>query len=163
MPLTIRETTLRLQIEGVGSASPEQGRRLVRFAWECVRGTPLSNGLTPLALLRGRSRLQNALLAVGCWLGNEPLPGYLQAMHDEVFEAALGVGRFESDMTGLRAACWSVFELYQAATAAETGELQAVARKTAWSALLACRSDDDGATPAALDYQERLFRQAFAS
>jgi hypothetical protein len=84
-------------------------------------------------------------------------------MHDEVFEAALGMGRFEPDMTGLRAACWSVFELYQAALAAEIGEASVVARKVAWSAFLASRSADEEAVPAALEYQEKLFRETFDS
>jgi hypothetical protein len=161
MIVVSNEHELRHRIEQVPAGHPEQARRLVWFAWRCLQGTPLADGRTPVARLRGRGHLLKALLMVGCWLKGESVQRPLRAMHDEVFEAVLGLGRFEPDMTGLRAACWSVFELYQAATAAESGELQVVARKAAWSAFLACRSGDDGVAPAALEYQERLFREAF--
>ena len=82
-------------------------------------------------------------------------------MHDDVFEEALGLGWFEPDMTGLRAACWAVFELYQAAVAAQTGELPKVARKAAWSAFLAGRSGDEEAIPEALAFQQGLFQETF--
>ena len=131
------EKALQQLIENMGALTPERARRLVWFAWQCVQGTPLSDGRTPVARLRGHGSFLNVLRTVGCWLQGESVEQPLRAMHDEVFEAALGVGRFEPDMTGLRAACWSVFELYQAAVAAETGELQAVARKVAWSVFLA--------------------------
>jgi hypothetical protein len=153
------EKALQQLIENMGALTPERARRLVWFAWQCVQGTPLSDGRTPVARLRGHGSFLNVLRTVGCWLQGESVEQPLRAMHDEVFEAALGVGRFEPDMTGLRAACWSVFELYQAAVAAETGELQAVARKVAWSVFLASRSTDAGTAPAALEYQERLLKE----
>jgi hypothetical protein len=71
------------------------------------------------------------------------------------------LGWFEPDMTGLRAACWAVFELYQAAVAAQTGELPKVARKAAWSAFLAGRSGDEEAIPEALAFQQGLFQEMF--
>jgi hypothetical protein len=153
---------LQQLIEKMGAVTPEQARRLIWFAWQCLQGTPLSDGRTPVARLRGHGPFLNVLRTVGCWLQGESVEQPLRAMHDEVFEAALGVGRFEPDMTGRRAACWSVFELYQAAVAAEAGELPAVARKVAWSALLASRSADGGTAPTALEYQERLLREALA-
>jgi hypothetical protein len=143
------------------AGTPAQAGRLVGFAWLCVHHTPLVGGRTPVARLRSHSHFLDALLLVGCWLKGEPVEQQLRAMHDEVFEAALGMGRFEPDMTGLRAACWSVFELYQAVLAAEIGETSVVARKVAWSAFLACQSADEGVTPAALEYQEKLFRETF--
>jgi hypothetical protein len=156
------EKALQQLIEKMGAVTPEQARRLVWFAWQCVQGTPLSDGRTPVARLRSHGSFLNVLRTVGCWLQGESVEQPLRAMHDEVFEAALGVGRFEPDMTGRRAACWSVFELYQAAVAAEAGELQVVARKAAWSALLASRSAEKGSAPAALEYQERLLSEALA-
>jgi hypothetical protein len=70
-------------------------------AGSCILGTPLANGPTPLRGLACRSRSQQALSAVGCWLGG-------QAVNEQ-----------------LRAACWSVFEVYRAALAAGAGEVQA--------------------------------------
>ena len=156
----ICQPVLPNQIERMRAETPEQARRLVGFAWRCFHGTPLAGGRTPVARLRGRSHFLDALLRVGCWLKGESAGRQLRAMHDELFEAALGMGRFEPDMTGLRAACWSVFELYQAAVAAEAGEFPAVARKAAWSAFLASRSAEQGAAPAAVEYQERLLHEA---
>jgi hypothetical protein len=156
------EQVLQNLTDRMKASTPEQARRLVWFAWQCVQGVPLADGRTPLARLRGRSHFLDALVAVGCWLQGESVQRQLRAMHDEVFEAALGVGRFEPDMMGLRAACWSVFELYQAAVAAEAGDLPAVARKAAWSAFLACRCGDEAAVPAALEYQERLLGEALS-
>jgi hypothetical protein len=141
--------------------TPEQARQLVGFAWKCVQGTPLPDGRTPAARLRGRGHLQDALRLVGCWLKGESVEQQLRAMHDDVFEEALGLGWFEPDMTGLRAAGWSVFELYQAAMAAQAGELQKVARKAAWSAFLIGRSGGEEAIPESLAYQEGLFREMF--
>lgn len=143
------------------AGTPAQDRQLVGFAWQCVHNTPLASGRTPVRRLRGRVHFLDALLLVGCWLKGQSVEQQLRAIHDEVFEATLGMGRFEPDMTGLRAAGWSVFELYQATLAAEIGETSVVARKAAWSAFLASRSGDEGATPAALEYQEKLFRQTF--
>ena len=157
------ETMLQNLTDKMRAGTPEQARRLVWFAWQCIQGTPLANGRTPLARLRGRGPFLNVLLMVDCWLKGESVEQQLRAMHDDAFEAALGVGRFEPDMTGLRAACWSVFELYQAAVAAEAGELPAVARKAAWSAFLASRSGEEGVAPAAVEYQERLLREALDS
>jgi hypothetical protein len=139
----------------------EQARRLVGFAWRCVHGTPLPGGRTPVARLRGRYHFLNTLLLVGCWLKGESVEQQLRAMHDEVFEAALGEGRFEPDMSGLRAAGWSVFELYQAAVAAQAGELPKVAHKVAWSAFLAGRSGDEEAIAEALAFQQGLFQEMF--
>jgi hypothetical protein len=161
MSRPIGEKSLHNQIERMRAVPPEQARRLVGFAWQCVHGTPLSGGRTPVGHLRGRSRLLDALLTVGCWLKGESVERQLRSMHDEVFEAALGEGRFESDMIGLRAACWSVFELYQAAVAAQAGETHTVARKAAWSAFLAVRSGDGEAIPEALAFQEGLFQEMF--
>lgn len=163
MPRADPEQVLQKLTNRMKASSPEQARRLVWFAWQCVQGTPLADGRTPLARLRGRSSFLDALLTVGFWLQGESVERQLRAMHDDVFEAALGVGRFEPDMTGLRAACWSVFELYQATLAAEAGDLPAVARKVAWSALLAAQSANEGAAPAALEYQERLLGEALAT
>jgi hypothetical protein len=151
MSLTDRAKALRLRIE---ATHPEQARQLVSFAWACVHKASLPR-------LRGRGRLQTALLVVQRWLTGEPVEQRLRAMHDDVFEAALGVGRFEAEMTGLRAACWSVFELYQAALATTSGERQAVPHKTAWAAVLAARSGDDGLMSSALEYQEELFAKLF--
>jgi hypothetical protein len=53
--------------------------------------------------------------------------------------------------------------LYQAALAAEANDLRTVARKAALAASLAGRSGDDGPTPAALAYQQRLFAEMFPS
>ena len=161
MALLICQPMLPNQIERMRAETPEQARRLVGFAWRCFHGTPLAGGRTPVARLRGRSHFLDALLRVGCWLKGESAGRQLRAMHDELFEAALGMGRFEPDMTGLRAACWSVFELYQAAMAAQEGELPKVARKAAWSAFLAGRSGDGEAVPEALAFQEGLFREMF--
>jgi hypothetical protein len=157
------EQVLQNLTDRMKASTPEQTRRLVWFAWQCVQGTPLADGRTPLARLRGRSHFLDVLLTVGCWLQGESVEQQLRMIHDDVFEAALGVGRFEPDMTGLRAACWSVFELYQAAMAAEAGDLPAVARKVAWSAFLASRSGDKGAAPAALGYQEKLLGEALST
>jgi len=154
------EQALQNLTDRIRAGSPEQARRLVWFAWQCIQGTPLADGRTPVVRLRGRGQFLNVLLMIGCWLKGESVERRLRAMHDDVFEAALGVGRFEPDMTGLRAACWSVFELYQAAVAAEAGEFPAVARKAAWSAFLASRSAEQGAAPAAVEYQERLLHEA---
>jgi hypothetical protein len=118
----------------IRAGTPMQARQLVGFAWQCVHKTPLADGRTPVGRLRGRSHFLDALLLVGC---------------------------FEPDMTGLRAACWSVFELYQAALAAEVGEAHVVARKVAWSAFLAGRSGDEESVSAAHAYQEKLFRETF--
>jgi hypothetical protein len=149
-------------VEQTGITNAEQVRRLIWFAWRCIQRTPIADGLTPLGRLWGRSRLQNALFAVECWLEGQAVDGQLRAMHDNVFEAALGMGRFEYHMTGLRAACWSVYELYQAALAAQSGDIQVAVRKAASAAALACRAGDGGPTPAALAYQEMLFREAFS-
>ena len=157
----IYQPLLQHQIERMRAENPGQARRLVGFAWQCVHGTPLSGGRSPVVRLRGRYPFLNTLLLVGRWLQGESVERQLQAMHDEVFEAALGVGRFEPDMTGLRAACWSAFELYQAAVAAQAGDLATAARKAAWSAFLASRSGDGEAIPEALAYQEGLFREMF--
>ncbi len=156
MHLTDREKAFRLHIEQMGSRHPELARQLVTFAWTCLQKTTLSR-------LRGRSRLQNALLTVQCWLRGDAVDQLLRAMHDDVFEAALGAGRFDPQMTGPKAACWSVFELYQAALAVVAGELLIVPRKAAWAASLAGRSGDDGLTLSVLDYQEILFAEMFAS
>lgn len=153
MTSTDREQPLGVRIGQ--TATPEQVRRLVRFAWGCVRNTPLSG-------FRDRRRLRDALRAVGRWLEGEPVGELLRAMHDDVFEAALGAGRFEPDMTGSKAACWSVFEVYLAALTAEQGDFQTAARKAASAAVLACRSGDDAPTPDAVDHQERLLREALA-
>jgi hypothetical protein len=149
-------------IEQAGITTPDEAQQFIRFAWRCIHRTPLAGGLTPLGRLWGRSRLQKALLAVECWLEGEAVEGQLRAMHGDVFEAALGMGRFEYHMTGLRAACWSVFELYQAVLAAESGDFQMAVRKAASAATLACRAGDGGPTPVALEYQERLLGEAFA-
>jgi|SRR5579871_4678919 len=151
MTLVDRERKLRQRIE---ATPPEQSRQLIRFAWACVQRTSLPH-------LSGRSRLLDALLMVERWLKGEPVEQLLHAMHDEVFEAALGVGRFEPDMTGLRAACWSVYELYQASLTANSRESRRAVRKAANAAALACRADDGGPTPSDLDHQERLFQETF--
>ena len=156
MHLADREKAFRFHIEQMGSRHPELARQLVAFAWACLQKTTL-------ARLRGRSRLQNALLMVQCWLKGESVEQFLRSMHDDVFEAALGAGRFEPDMTGQKAACWSVFELYQAALAVVTGERLLVARKAAWAASLAGRSGDDGLTLSVLEYQEGLFAEMFTA
>jgi hypothetical protein len=156
MTMTERQKMLWFRIEELGAAHPELARPLVSFAWACVQKTPLAH-------LHGRSRLQNALLLVQRWLNGEPVEPLLRGIHDEAFEAALGAGRFEPDMTGWRAACWSVFELYQAALAGAMGERQAVARKVAWAVSLAARSGAEGLAPSVLDYQESLFDRMLTS
>ncbi len=148
-------------IEQARISTSEQAQQFIRFAWRCIHHTPLADGLTPLGRLWGRSRLQKALLAVECWLEGQAVDGQLRGMHSDVFEAALGIGRFEYHMTGLRAACWSVYELYQAALAAESGDFQMAVRNAASAATLACRAGDGGPTPVALEYQERLLWEAF--
>jgi hypothetical protein len=149
MTPTDHQRSLLLRLEQLSATHPAKARQLVSFAWTCVHKTALSH-------LRGRCRLQKALLIIERWLNGEPVEQRLQAMHDDVFEAALGVGRFEAEMIGLRAACWSVFELYQAALAVTKGELGTATRKAAWAASLAARSSEDELMHSALEYQERL-------
>lgn len=161
MSLVAREQALRDRVRRVDGARPEQVRRLVAFAHRCVRDTPLPGGRTPLSLLNGRSRLQSAVLAVGRWLLGERVERELRAMHDDVFEAALGTGRFLADMTGVRAACWSVFELYQATAFAASGEGNAAAALAGSAAALALRCGDEGPSPDAVEFQERLFAETF--
>jgi hypothetical protein len=148
----------------VNCTTAEQARQLVAFALRCIQGTPLADGLTPASRLQDRPQLLQAVQAVEQWLAGQPL----QDLHDAVTKAAAGAGKYEPTMVGLRAACWSAFNLYQAAWSATAVASDQTARNdVAGTVGLAAyhtrRSSDEGITLPAVEYQERLFAEMFGS
>jgi hypothetical protein len=159
----VRDRGFALRLAGTPCATGAQARRLIRFARKCIRRTPLPGGLTPAAHLS--ATLRDALAAVGRWLA-DPSAGTARCGVGEAMRAAAAVaGPFAHGVTGPAAACWSVVSLCQAVS--HTGrsgrgtDLGAVAPPAALAADLARRSGPDGVTPAALEYQERLYDEVF--
>jgi hypothetical protein len=164
--MTDRELVLEHGIRRAPCQSPEEARRLVAFACDCVRGTPVVGGPSLVGLLELVPTLRQTLTLVEDWLRKDADDERLRGAYEVVMETHRAMGPCPPQMTGPAAALCSVVNLYLAAVAAagaesDENELSEVAVNADIAAYHARRSSQEGVTLPAIEFQEQLLRRHF--
>jgi hypothetical protein len=173
--LQFREAAFRLRLRQL--TSDDGGphgivavNRFIAFALSCVWETPLPGSCTPGSLLKQAGALRGGLCMVESWLNDPSAAPKLRGLLGRSFREADEAGAFAQrpeELIGFRAANLAAFQLHLGATLASSKDVSekpgAALEAIRWATFLACRSAEEGLTPTALEFQERLFENHFGN